>query len=101
MRSIGPPFTIKCSSGASPMTMTTGRQQPNPNLDPVDRAALKACIDIMRRDPERGDQIDSKLRQSWQEAAHLTCFACQMKTLALKPWQSPLFYLEEDDPNLQ
>jgi hypothetical protein len=78
--------------------MTIG--QPNPNLDPVDRDALQACIDIARCDPERADQIAHKLQHdTWDEAATFACYAVQMDSLGLKPWQSPICYIDENNPN--
>lgn len=65
----------------------------------VDRDALERSLEIAMRDPDRAEQLQSKLQdEKWIEVAQFAAYGCQMTSLSLKPWQSPPAHCDEDDP---
>jgi len=69
------------------------------NIDPLDRDALQRCMDIAMRDPDRADQLQTKLDdgQSWHDVARLAASLVQSRALRLKPWEVPPSVASEDD----
>jgi len=61
------------------------------NLDKLDRAALKRCIEYQHNrheSPRR--QIENMLEdRPWLEAAEFACYSAQMDTFGLRPWMTP------------
>jgi len=71
------------------------------DLTELDRIALNECLRRQRADPNPKvkQQIEDKLAEcGWREAAEFACFDQQMRTLKLRPWQSPPCWNNEDDP---
>src|SRR5262245_60029022 len=72
------------------------------DLDPIDRDALERAMQVARRDPGRGEQPDSKLKdEPWDEVAVFASYVCQTAALALKPWEQPPGVANEDEPNVR
>lgn len=63
-----------------------------------DRAALKLAIEHARaQDEGRRQQIDSMLAdEPWEEVATFASYGCQMRSLRLRPWETPPAWV--DDP---
>src|SRR5262245_2569884 len=70
---------------------STHRDGGGDNLSPVDRRALKRCVEVASRDPMRREQFVAMADdgRTWLEVALSACFAWQTETLRLKPWESP------------
>jgi hypothetical protein len=60
-------------------------------LNQADREALGRALKMARaeskQERERFDEMLS--REGWREAAHAAAYACQCRTLKLRPWQAP------------
>jgi hypothetical protein len=61
------------------------------DLTDADMDALKRSLIMAAKQPGRRDQFRRKLKQgdSWIEVAELAAYQCQMRSLNLKPDQSP------------
>jgi hypothetical protein len=58
----------------------------NPRLS--DRAALDAAVELVRRHPERGPELEALVRErGWEEAARIAALDCQSRALRLPPWR--------------
>ena len=69
------------------------------DLSQTDRDALERAIQILRREPERAQQIDEMLKhQKWFEVATFAARHCQMASLRLPQWINPPCWVHEDDP---
>ncbi|MGE5166402.1 MAG: hypothetical protein ACM3IH_20590 [Sphingobacteriales bacterium] len=57
----------------------------------TDLEALQAAMEAARGErPERAAQLDSMLKdRSWTEVAEFAAYCAQIRSLRLKPWQSP------------
>jgi hypothetical protein len=74
-----------------------------------DRAALELAMEYARRDPMRAEQLDSKLAgtrftsgkgwaippEPWEAVARFAAYGCQMKSLRLRPWETPPCHVDE------
>lgn len=71
------------------------------DIDELDRDALQRCMDIAMRDPDRAEQLKSKLDdgEDWADVADFAAYYVQSRNLHLKPWQEPPSCADEDDPN--
>jgi hypothetical protein len=66
-------------------------------LNEIDKAALDLAMEIARREPGRGEQLDAKLKEeSWFEVATFAAYCVQTDSLNLKPWESPPCEADED-----
>jgi hypothetical protein len=67
-------------------------------LDPVYRDALTRALEMARREPLRGDQLDYKLKhEPWEQVARFAAYCCQCDNLHLGPHQSPPCWATEAD----
>jgi hypothetical protein len=68
------------------------------DIDAIDQDALQRAMERVRRDPERSEQLDAKLKdEPWHEVATFAAYCCQCQTLHLKPWEVPPCWANEDD----
>jgi hypothetical protein len=74
------------------------------DLDPLDREALERSLALAMADPERREQLQSKLTgdqfsqpEPWFDVALFASTVQQRKSLALAPWQWPPCEVEEDE----
>jgi hypothetical protein len=60
-------------------------------LNEIDRDALERALEMARTESEsERARFDAKLSaEGWYEAARAAVYACQCRTLELKPWQAP------------
>jgi hypothetical protein len=57
-------------------------------LAEADRAALQAAVDVVRRHPERGRELEALVRErGWEEAARIAVLDCQSRSMRLPPWR--------------
>jgi hypothetical protein len=70
-------------------------------LNKLDQAALEQAWIIARRDPDRAEQLDAKLKEekSWFGVATFAAYCVQCDTLGLRPWQEPPCVADENDPH--
>jgi len=55
-----------------------------------DLKALRECMEIASREPDRAMQLQSMLEdRPWAEVAQFACFCVQGDALRCKPWESP------------
>jgi len=67
-------------------------------MNPNDRAALELAMQMARREPGRGEQLDFKLRhETWKSVAQFAAYSQQVDNLHLRPWEVPPIWI--DDPN--
>jgi hypothetical protein len=68
------------------------------NLTPVDREGLTRALAMARaQSEEEREHFDEMLsREGWQEVAHAAAYACQCRTLKLKPWQAPPIHVHDN-----
>jgi hypothetical protein len=66
-----------------------------------DRAALKACMEIARRDPMRKRQLAEKQHdgESWEERALFCCTIVQERAMGLRPWECCPADAIDDEPH--
>jgi hypothetical protein len=63
-------------------------------LDARDLAALRLAVTRCRE--HRADQIDHMLAtRPWHDVSQFCAYDCQIRTMNLKPWQTPPCYLDE------
>lgn len=79
-------------------------------MNKIDKAAFELAMEQARCDPLTAEQLDSKLKGTrmsdgrgwaippakWHEVAVAAAYHCQIKSLKLKPWQTPPCYANED-----
>lgn len=71
------------------------------SLNPVDRDALSSCLAIMEAHPEF---VEQQRGRPWRERAESASYRLQIKSLRLRPWESPPSVVDEnddDDPGAQ
>jgi hypothetical protein len=70
-------------------------------LTDVDREALTRAIEMAKLESKmRREQIESKFasgEESWSDIAGFCSYCCQVKALALKPWQTPPACMRTDE----
>ena len=68
-------------------------------LNRVDREALALAIKLMHGESRAcAEQLDAKLeREPWDEVGAFASYHCQMRSLGLRPWQSPPCWIDSDD----
>jgi hypothetical protein len=55
-----------------------------------DIEALRMCMEIASREPDRAEQLESMLEdRPWLEVAQFACYCVQGDVLRLKLWESP------------
>ena len=53
-----------------------------------DTAALEAAVELVRRHPERGPELEALMRErGWSEAARVAVIDCQSRAMRLPPWR--------------
>jgi hypothetical protein len=67
-------------------------------LSEIDREALTRALEMARAESEaeRAHFDEMLSREGWQEAAHAAAYACQCRTLKLRPWQAPPIHVHSD-----
>jgi hypothetical protein len=76
-------------------------------VKPRDRDALERALKLANEHQHAHDilrdgetQIERMLkRRTWQEVAEFASYGCQMRSLALRPWQSPPCCVGTDETN--
>jgi hypothetical protein len=70
----------------------------------ADIRALKACMEIAKRDPMREHQLESMRKDDkrpWEERALFACSCVQSETMALRPWETaPCDAVDEPHPTI-
>lgn len=71
--------------------------------DDLHRDALQRCVEIAQRDPDRADQLQSKLDdgQPWRDVAKFASCLVQSLSLRLRPWEVPPSLCSERDEDGQ
>ena len=65
----------------------------------TDQDALELAMKLIRNNPRRAGQIDSKLKdEPWDKVAKFAAHVLQFETLHLKPWHETPAFVDEDDP---
>jgi len=65
----------------------------------VDRDALELAMKLIRHNPLRAEQIDSKLKdEPWEKVAKFAADVLQFERLHLKPWHETPAFVDEDNP---
>jgi hypothetical protein len=70
-------------------------------MNKADRSALKACMEIACRDPDRRRQLDEKRHdgESWEEVATFCCTIVQRTAMGLPPWSCVPADAIDDEPH--
>jgi len=78
--------------------MTSTLTNDDDELHPVYRNALARALEMARREPLRGEQLDHKLEhEPWEQVARFAAYCCQCDNLHLGPHQSPPCWATEAD----
>ena len=78
--------------------MTSTLTNDDDELHPVYRNALARALEMARREPLRGGQLDHMLTcDPWEQVARFAAYCCQCDNLHLGPHQSPPCWATEAD----
>ena len=78
--------------------MTSTLTDEDDELDPIYKDALTRALEMARREPGRGDQLDHMLAHDpWEQVARFAAYCCQCDNLHLGPHQSPPCWATEAD----
>lgn len=60
------------------------------DLSDDDMAALRECVEILSREPDRDEQLKSMFKdRPWLVVARFAAYCVQYDALRLKPWENP------------